>query len=103
MAGTISGRPTDFFPGKIDEVRLYEKTLSEADIQKVMETPQDVEGARKTYSNVGEIEGRILKDVCRSKSLVGEQQPHGGTYVNTYSTNISNIRGIPHMGTQAAF
>ena len=47
IGGDDFGRPTDFFPGKIDEVRLYEKTLSEADIQKVMETPQDVEARGK--------------------------------------------------------
>ena len=43
IGGDDNGRPTDHFFGKIDEVRLYEKTLSEADIQKVMNTPQDVE------------------------------------------------------------
>lgn len=47
IGGDDFGRPTDFFPGKIDEVRLYDRTLSEADIQKVMETPQDVEARGK--------------------------------------------------------
>ena len=47
IGGDDLGTPNAHFPGKIDEVRLYEKTLSEADIQKVMETPQDVEARGK--------------------------------------------------------
>ncbi len=47
IGGDDFGNATDHFPGKIDEVRLYEKTLSEAEIQKVMETPQAVEARGK--------------------------------------------------------
>lgn len=49
------GRPTDHFPGKIDEVRIYNKSLSEADIQRVMDTPADVEVDGKltiTWANI---------------------------------------------------
>lgn len=42
IGGDDFGRPTDFFPGKIDEVRIYNRVLSESNIQKIMETPQDV-------------------------------------------------------------
>ena len=55
IGGDDFGRPTDFFPGKIDEVRLYEKTLSEADILKVMETPQDVDVRGKLTATWGKI------------------------------------------------
>ena len=55
IGGDDFGRPTDHFPGKIDEVRLYEKTLSEADIQKVMETPQDVEAHGKLTTTWGKL------------------------------------------------
>ena len=55
IGGDDNGRPTDHFPGKIDEVRLYEKALSEADIQKVMETPQDVEARGKLTTTWGKI------------------------------------------------
>ena len=55
IGGDDLGNATDHFPGKIDEVRLYEKTLSEADIQKVMETPQDVEARGKLTTTWGQI------------------------------------------------
>ena len=55
IGGDDFGRPTDFFPGKIDEVRLYDRTLSEADIQKVMETPQDVEARGKLTTTWGQL------------------------------------------------
>ena len=54
-----NGRPTDHFPGKIDEVRLYDRTLSEADIQKVMETPQDVEARGKLTTTWGKLKAAI--------------------------------------------
>ena len=47
IGGDDWGRPTDHFPGKIDEVRLYDKALSEADIQRVMDTPADVQARGK--------------------------------------------------------
>ena len=53
----ISATPLTISPVKIDEVRLYEKTLSEADIQKVMETPQDVEARGKLTTTWGKIKG----------------------------------------------
>ena len=58
IGGDDFGRPTDFFPGTIDEVRLYEKTLTEAEIQKVMETPQDVEARGKLATAWGKIKAR---------------------------------------------
>ena len=58
IGGDDFGRPTDFFPGSIDEVRLYEKTLTEAEIQKVMETPQDVEARGKLATAWGKIKAR---------------------------------------------
>ena len=59
IGGDDFGRPTDFFPGKIDEVRLYKKTLSEADIQKVMETPQDVEARGKLTTTWGKLKAGL--------------------------------------------
>ena len=56
---TISVAQPTFFPGKIDEVRLYEKTLSEADIQKVMETPQDVEARGKLTTTWGKLKAGL--------------------------------------------
>lgn len=58
IGGDDFGRPTDFFPGTIDEVRLYEETLTEAEIQKVMETPQDVEARGKLTTAWGKIKAR---------------------------------------------
>jgi len=58
IGGDDFGRPTDFFPGKIDEVRLYDKTLSEADIQQVMETPQEVEPHGKLATVWGTLKAR---------------------------------------------
>ncbi|MFB3041331.1 MAG: LamG domain-containing protein, partial [Candidatus Poribacteria bacterium] len=55
IGGDDFGRPTDHFPGIIDEVRIYEKTLSEAEIQKVMETPQAVEAEDKLTTSWGRI------------------------------------------------
>ena len=59
IGGDDLGNATDHFPGKIDEVRLYEKTLSEADIQQVMETPQDVEARGKLATAWGKLKSRI--------------------------------------------
>ncbi|MCY4403611.1 MAG: LamG domain-containing protein [Candidatus Poribacteria bacterium] len=55
IGGDDFGRPTDSFPGKIDEVRLYDKVLSEGDIQKVMDTPQDVEPQGKLTTTWGKL------------------------------------------------
>ena len=57
IGGDDNGRPTDFFPGKIDEVRLYDKVLSEANIQRVMETPQDVQARGKLTTTWAKIKG----------------------------------------------
>ena len=59
IGGDDLGNATDHFPGKIDEVRLYEKTLSEADIQKVMETPQDVEARGKLTTTWGKLKAGL--------------------------------------------
>ncbi len=59
IGGDDFGRPTDYFPGTIDEVRLYEKTLSEADIQKVMETPQDVQARGKLATAWGKLKAGL--------------------------------------------
>lgn len=58
IGGDDYGRPSDFFPGIIDEVRIYEKALSEADIQKVMDTPQDVTVQGKLTTTWGNIKGK---------------------------------------------
>lgn len=55
IGGDDFGRPTDHFPGKIDEVRLYDKVLSEADIKRVMDTPADVEPQGKLTTTWGRI------------------------------------------------
>ena len=55
IGGDDFGRDTDMFPGKIDEVRIYNKVLSESDIQKIMDTPQDVQPKGKlttTWSKI---------------------------------------------------
>lgn len=57
IGGDDWGRDTDHFPGKIDEVRLYDKALSEADIQKVMDTPADVQARGKLTTTWGKIKG----------------------------------------------
>lgn len=58
IGGDDYGRPTDFFPGKIDEVRLYNKVLTEANIQRVMETPQDVVPQGKLATTWGKLKGQ---------------------------------------------
>ena len=55
IGGDDLGNATDHFPGKIDEVRLYEKTLSAADIQTIMETPQDIEAREKLTTAWGKL------------------------------------------------
>lgn len=57
IGGDDNGRATDWFPGKIDEVRLYDKTLSGADIQRVMDTPADVQARDKLTTTWGKIKG----------------------------------------------
>jgi len=57
IGGDDYGRPTDWFPGKIDEVRLYDKALSEAQIQKTMNTPQDVQARGKLTTTWAKIKG----------------------------------------------
>jgi hypothetical protein len=57
IGGDDNGRATDWFPGKIDEVRLYDKTLSGADIQKVMDTPADVQARGKLTTTWAKIKG----------------------------------------------
>lgn len=47
------------FPGKIDEVRLYEKTLTEAEIQTVMDTPQVVQARGKLTTTWGKIKKSV--------------------------------------------
>ena len=59
IGGDDLGNANAHFPGKIDEVRLYEKTLSEADIQKVMETPQDVEARGKLTTTWGKLKAAL--------------------------------------------
>ena len=59
IGGDDFGRPTDHFPGKIDEVRLYKKTLTEAEIQKVMETPQDVQARGKLATAWGKLKAGL--------------------------------------------
>lgn len=58
IGGDDYGRPTDHFPGKIDEVRLYDKTLSGADIQRVMDTPADVQARGKLTTMWAKIKAR---------------------------------------------
>ena len=58
IGGDDYGRPSDFFPGKIDEVRIYDKTLTQADIQKIMDTPQDVHALGKLTTTWGSIKSR---------------------------------------------
>ena len=58
IGGDDYGRPTDHFPGKIDEVRLYDKALSEADIQKVMDTPADVQARGKLTTTWAKIKAK---------------------------------------------
>lgn len=58
IGGDDFGRPTDHFPGKIDEVRIYDKVLSEEDIQKVMDTPADVEAQGKLTTTWANIKGK---------------------------------------------
>ncbi len=57
IGGDDNGRPSDWFPGKIDEVRLYDKTLSEVDIQRVMDTPADVQARGKLTTTWAKIKG----------------------------------------------
>lgn len=57
IGGDDYGRPTDHFPGKIDEVRLYDKTLSGADIQRVMDTPADVQALGKLTTTWAKLKG----------------------------------------------
>ena len=49
------------FPGKIDEVRLYEKTLTEAEIQTVMDTPQAVQARGKLTTTWGKIKKGVTR------------------------------------------
>ncbi len=58
IGGDDNGRPTDWFPGKIDEVRLYDKALSGADIQNVMDTPADVQARGKLTTTWGRLKAR---------------------------------------------
>ncbi len=58
IGGDDNGRPTDWFPGKIDEVRLYKKVLTEADIQRVMDTPADVKPQGKLTTTWANIKGQ---------------------------------------------
>ena len=58
IGGDDFGRPTDHFPGKIDEVRLYDKVLTDADIQRVMDTPADIEPQGKLTTTWADIKGK---------------------------------------------
>ena len=89
IGGDDLGNATDHFPGKIDEVRLYEKTLSEADIQKVMETPQDVEARGKLTTAWGKLKAGIK---------VTAKQIYGATDVNSSGTNLSDPRRNTSLG-----
>jgi hypothetical protein len=55
IGGDDNGRPTDHFPGIIDEVRIYNKALTEAEIQQVKDAPQAVEKAGKLTVSWGRI------------------------------------------------
>lgn len=55
IGGDDYGRQTDMFPGKIDEVRIYNKVLTESQIQRVMDTPQDVDAKGKLTTTWGKI------------------------------------------------
>ena len=55
IGGDDYGRPSDMFPGKIDEVRIYNKVLTESQIQRVMETPQDVDPKGKLATKWGQL------------------------------------------------
>ena len=49
------GRPTDAFPGIIDEVRIYDQVLGEAEIQQIMDIPQHVEPIGKLTTTWGKL------------------------------------------------
>ena len=56
----ISATLPTISPGKIDESTAFmKKTLSEADIQKVMETPQDVEARGKLTTAWGKLKAGL--------------------------------------------
>ena len=57
IGGDDFGRPSDMFPGKIDEVRIYNKVLTESQIRTAMHTPLTVDAIGKLTTTWGKIKG----------------------------------------------
>ena len=69
IGGDDFGNATDFFPGKIDEVRLYEKDFERSRHPKGHGNTAGCRSTWKTRHNMGKIKGRTLKDVPRSNRV----------------------------------
>ncbi|MET9483283.1 LamG-like jellyroll fold domain-containing protein [Streptomyces sp. NPDC006638] len=116
-AGSYSGNAGSFFPGTIDDVRIYDKPLVQADVAR-LSTKQPLSGGRParavfpldetaTQNNgtpTSEIHGRADAEPAALKN--GAKAGEDGAYakalsldgVNDYATTVS-----PHVNNQSSF
>ncbi|MFC7219755.1 LamG domain-containing protein [Streptomyces polyrhachis] len=116
-AGSYSGVADSFFPGSVDEVRLFDKGLAQSEITalynkqpmgngrparavfKLDETPTDADGAPRT-----EVSGKAdaFPAVYQGGVVAGEDTPDGNAAtfdgVNDYATT-----GAPYVHTMRSF
>lgn len=116
-AGSIDGRPTSYFPGIIDDVRLYDKPLVQADVNRLYNKqpiaagrtaravfPLDESATQDNGTPTTEIHGRadVEDAVLKNGARPGEAGAFGNALtldgVDDYATTVS-----PHINNQESF
>jgi hypothetical protein len=116
-AGSIDGKPTSYFPGTIDDVRLYDKPLVQPDVSRLAAKqpiaagrtaravfPLDEDATQGNGIPTTEIHGRadVEPAVLKGGAVPGKAGAYGKALsldgVDDYATTVS-----PHVNNQASY